>query len=86
MRGLGMQMLGTWVVIFSFYGVCLTSAYIFAFAGEMNLKGLWLGVICGLSVQDIIYWFILNYLVNWNKKANDIHLRMKLKGLEGTKA
>ena len=50
MRGLGKQALGAWVVIFSFYGICLTCAYIFAFIGEQKLIGLWTGVNCGLAV------------------------------------
>jgi MATE family multidrug resistance protein len=73
MRGLGMQGIATWVILFSYYCVSLTTGYLFAFKANIHLNGLWFGIHVGLLAEIFIYISILKFYTNWTKLAYEIN-------------
>ncbi|KAH7674583.1 Multi antimicrobial extrusion protein [Dioscorea alata] len=67
-RGCGWQKLAVFVNIGAFYIVGLPFAALFAFYLHLKAKGLWLGIICGLSTQTFSL-FIITLFTNWEKQA-----------------
>ncbi|XP_020088994.1 protein DETOXIFICATION 16-like [Ananas comosus] len=67
-RGCGWQKIGAIVNLGSFYIVGIPLAYLIAFVFHVGGKGLWIGIICGSVVQDLLYAAI-TLRTNWEKEA-----------------
>uniref|UniRef100_A0ACD5ZUF1 Uncharacterized protein n=1 Tax=Avena sativa TaxID=4498 RepID=A0ACD5ZUF1_AVESA len=67
-RGCGWQKIGAWINLGSYYVVGLPAAYLFAFVLRGGGMGLWMGIICGILVQDLLLGAITLY-TDWNKEA-----------------
>ncbi|PKA46686.1 MATE efflux family protein LAL5 [Apostasia shenzhenica] len=50
-RGCGWQHLAAWTNLVAFYLIGMPLAFLFAFKMNLMIKGLWLGLICGLGCQ-----------------------------------
>ena len=78
LRGLGKQTIVTWIVLFSFYVLVLPLAYYFAFMKNLGIFGLWLGPICGCSVELLISIVIIFFYIDWEKLSEEILEKVKL--------
>ncbi|KAH7674581.1 Multi antimicrobial extrusion protein [Dioscorea alata] len=67
-RGCGWQRRAVFVNIGAYDIVGLPFAALFAFYWHLKVKGLWLGIICGLSTQTFLL-FIITLFTNWEKQA-----------------
>ncbi|KAK9707094.1 hypothetical protein RND81_07G172300 [Saponaria officinalis] len=67
-RGCGWQKLCAFINLGAYYFVGIPCAAILAFVMGYGGMGLWMGVICGLSVQVIVL-FIINVCTDWEKEA-----------------
>ncbi|TVU13186.1 hypothetical protein EJB05_40718, partial [Eragrostis curvula] len=65
-RGCGWQHMAAWTNLVAFYIVGLPLALLFGFTLGLNIKGLWLGQICGLLCQNCVLLFI-TLRTNWEK-------------------
>ncbi|XP_039130235.1 protein DETOXIFICATION 16-like isoform X1 [Dioscorea cayenensis subsp. rotundata] len=74
-RGCGWQKLVVVVNLAAFYLVGLPSGILFAFVFHLREKGLWLGIICGLSTQ-VILLLIITLSTNWDKEAKKAENRI----------
>lgn len=79
LRGLGLQAKGSQIVLFSFYVVCLPSAYLYSIYLEMGVKGLMLGITSGSFTFALLNFVLLKFFVSWKRLVRDIHLQMKEK-------
>ncbi|KAL0000106.1 hypothetical protein SO802_019708 [Lithocarpus litseifolius] len=68
-RGCGWQNLCSFINLGAYYLVGIPSAVLFAFVFHFRGKGLWMGIICGLSVQ-VVALVIVNLRADWKKEAN----------------
>lgn len=66
-RGCGWQNLCAWINLGA-YGVAIPCAVLFAFGFHFGGMGLWMGIICGLSVQ-VMALITVNACTNWNQEA-----------------
>ncbi|KAH6763068.1 MATE efflux family protein [Perilla frutescens var. hirtella] len=64
-RGCGWQTLCAVINLGAYYLVAIPSAVLLAFVFHVGGMGLWMGIICGLSVQSVIL-IIINLRANWN--------------------
>ncbi|XP_039117973.1 protein DETOXIFICATION 16-like [Dioscorea cayenensis subsp. rotundata] len=67
-RGCGWQKLGVFVNFSAYYIVGLPFAGLFAFYWHLKVKGLWLGIMCGLSIQ-LFLLLIITVFADWEKVA-----------------
>ncbi|XP_031281300.1 protein DETOXIFICATION 16-like [Pistacia vera] len=67
-RGCGWQNLCALINLGAYYGVGIPSAVLFAFYFHIGGMGLWMGIICGLSVQ-VLALVTVNACTNWDKEA-----------------
>ncbi|KAM7484616.1 hypothetical protein LguiA_000625 [Lonicera macranthoides] len=73
-RGCGWQNLCAVINLGAYYGVAIPFAVLFAFIFHLggmvglSVSGLWIGIICGLSVQ-VIALVTINLSTNWNNEA-----------------
>ncbi|XP_010044147.2 protein DETOXIFICATION 16 isoform X1 [Eucalyptus grandis] len=67
-RGCGWQNLCAWINFGAYYGVAIPCAILFAFGFHIGGMGLWMGIICGLSVQ-VMALITVNACTNWNQEA-----------------
>ncbi|GLT35050.1 hypothetical protein SLA2020_095340 [Shorea laevis] len=67
-RGCGWQNACAWINLAAYYVVGIPSAVLFAFVFHIGGMGLWMGIICGLSVQ-VIALVTLNSCTNWDNEA-----------------
>ncbi|GAB4840356.1 Protein DETOXIFICATION 16 [Ancistrocladus abbreviatus] len=67
-RGCGWQNICAFINLGAYYLVALPSAVVFAFILHIGGMGLWMGVICGLAVQNIAL-VTLNLCTDWDKEA-----------------
>ncbi|XP_060969531.1 protein DETOXIFICATION 19-like isoform X2 [Cannabis sativa] len=65
-RGCGWQHIVVYVNLATFYIVGMTVAAILAFKFELYVKGLWIGMICGLSCQAITL-MVITMRTQWTK-------------------
>ncbi|XP_044499578.1 protein DETOXIFICATION 18-like [Mangifera indica] len=70
-RGCGWQYLAVWGNLGTFYVVGMPIALVLAFKLKLYAKGLWIGLICGLSTQAITL-LLITIRQNWTKL--DIHV------------
>ncbi|KAL7665564.1 Ethionine resistance protein [[Candida] zeylanoides] len=65
LRGQGRQKIGGYLNLFSYYCIALPLAFVFAFYYELELVGLWLGMIVALMVVSATqYYFVV--VSDWN--------------------
>ncbi|KAE8077222.1 hypothetical protein FH972_015802 [Carpinus fangiana] len=69
-RGCGWQNLCAFINLGAYYVVGIPSALLFAFVFHFGGKGLWMGIICGLSVQ-VMALVIVNICTDWNHESFD---------------
>ncbi|KAJ8773043.1 hypothetical protein K2173_028220 [Erythroxylum novogranatense] len=74
-RGCGWQKIGAYINLGSYYLVGLPSAILLAFVLHIGGKGLWLGVICALTVQ-VVSLLLITMRTNWEKEAQDASRRV----------
>lgn len=67
-RGCGWQKIGALVNLGAYYIVGIPLALLLAFVLHVGGKGLWMGIICGLFVQMLLFSAI-TYCTNWEKEA-----------------
>ncbi|XP_075634341.1 protein DETOXIFICATION 16-like [Castanea sativa] len=69
-RGCGWQNLCAFINLGAYYFVGIPSAVIFAFVFHFGGKGLWMGIICGLSVQ-VVALVAVNLFADWDKEDEE---------------
>ncbi|KAI3410697.1 Protein DETOXIFICATION (Multidrug and toxic compound extrusion protein) [Psidium guajava] len=67
-RGCGWQNLCAWINLGAYYVVAIPCAVLFAFRFHLRGMGLWMGIICGLSVQ-VMALLTVNACTNWDQEA-----------------
>ncbi|KAE9450958.1 hypothetical protein C3L33_17131, partial [Rhododendron williamsianum] len=68
-RGCGWQNLCAFINLGAYYVVAIPSAVLFAFVFHIGGMGLWMGIICGLSVQ-VIALVTVNLFTDWELEAS----------------
>ena len=72
-RGCGLQKLGAFVNLGSYYCFGIPIAAILAFRFHLRGKGLWIGFIAGSFLQAFLF-SLITLRINWDKKVNSLHL------------
>lgn len=54
LRGLSDVNIPTWITLFSYWVVALPMSYVFAFTLQLNVAGIWIGLLVGLSLAAIL--------------------------------
>ncbi|KAF2311461.1 hypothetical protein GH714_023247 [Hevea brasiliensis] len=67
-RGCGWQKIGACVNLGAYYVVGLPSAIVLTFFFHLGGKGLWMGIICGSSIQAVLLLAITMH-ANWEQEA-----------------
>uniref|UniRef100_M1A5T2 Protein DETOXIFICATION n=3 Tax=Solanum tuberosum TaxID=4113 RepID=M1A5T2_SOLTU len=67
-RGCGWQHIGAYVNLASFYLFGIPIALLLGFWLELRGKGLWIGILCGATLQTILLSIITSF-TNWKKQA-----------------
>ncbi|KAK6790693.1 hypothetical protein RDI58_009774 [Solanum bulbocastanum] len=67
-RGCGWQHIGAYVNLASFYLFGIPIALLLGFWLELGGKGLWIGILCGATLQTILLSIITSF-TNWKKQA-----------------
>ncbi|XP_057446956.1 protein DETOXIFICATION 16-like isoform X4 [Lotus japonicus] len=67
-RGCGWQTIGAFVNLGSYYLVGIPSAIVLAFVLHLGGKGLWLGIVCALTVQ-LVSLMIITTRTDWEQEA-----------------
>jgi len=67
LRGQGVQKIGSYINIFSFYIVGLPISYILTFHYDWNIAGLWIGIISGLISMCLLQFYIVFIGCDWEK-------------------
>ncbi|CAN6221415.1 unnamed protein product [Urochloa humidicola] len=67
-RGCGWQKIGACINLGAYYIVGIPSAYLIAFVLHVGGMGLWLGIICSLSVQ-VLLLMMVTLCTNWDNEA-----------------
>ncbi|KAG6494327.1 protein DETOXIFICATION 10-like [Zingiber officinale] len=67
-RGTGWQHLGAYVNLGAFYLVGIPVAILLGFALHLRGKGLWVGIVCGSTVQSTLLALITSF-TNWEHQA-----------------
>ncbi|KAF8040342.1 hypothetical protein BT93_B2542 [Corymbia citriodora subsp. variegata] len=75
-RGCGWQKLCAAINLGAYYVVAIPCAILLAFRFHLGGMGLWMGIICGLSVQ-VITLIIVNACTNWDQEAKKAVARVR---------
>lgn len=67
-RGCGWQHIGAYVNLASFYLFGIPIAILLGFWLELRGKGLWIGILCGATLQTILLSIITSF-TNWKKQV-----------------
>ncbi|XP_073300990.1 protein DETOXIFICATION 10 [Primulina huaijiensis] len=67
-RGCGWQHIGAYVNLAAFYAFGIPIAASLGFWLNLRGKGLWIGVLCGATLQTILLVVITSF-TNWEKQA-----------------
>lgn len=65
-RGCGWQHLAVYINLTTFYLIGLPISCVLGFETTLHVKGLWIGLICGLACQNVSL-LVLTRLAKWNK-------------------
>lgn len=68
LRGCGLQRIGATINIGAFYIIGVPLSIVLGFVVHMRAKGFWIGFICALCIQDLLYG-ILVFCFNWENLA-----------------
>ncbi|KAK1606004.1 hypothetical protein QYE76_029677 [Lolium multiflorum] len=74
-RGCGWQKIGACINLGAFYIVGIPAAYLFAFGLHIGGMGLWMGIICGILVQDLLL-LAITLCTDWEKEATKVKDRV----------
>ncbi|KAL3501812.1 hypothetical protein ACH5RR_036261 [Cinchona calisaya] len=78
-RGCGWQTLCAFINLGAYYVVGVPIAVLFAFVFHIGGMGLWMGIICGLSVQ-VVALIIVNLCTDWDSEARKAVNRVQIEG------
>ncbi|XP_022141868.1 protein DETOXIFICATION 1-like isoform X2 [Momordica charantia] len=67
-RGTGWQQLGAYVNLGSYYIVGIPMAAVLAFVAHLRVKGLWIGLVSGATIQSLLF-ALITIFTNWHKQA-----------------
>ena len=67
-RALGIQTLASIVAVACYYVLSVPLSCVFAFAVDLSIFGLWLGLYCGVTMQVLIMVYI-TVRADWKKLA-----------------
>ncbi|XP_057868210.1 protein DETOXIFICATION 16 isoform X2 [Cryptomeria japonica] len=79
-RGCGWQKVGAYVNLGAYYMVGIPVAVLLAFVLHIGGKGLWVGIICGLCVQNILL-FLVTSCTSWEQQARNARERVHASSL-----
>ncbi|XP_057519341.1 protein DETOXIFICATION 16-like [Amaranthus tricolor] len=74
-RGCGWQIMGAYINLGAYYIVGIPCAIVLAFVLHIGGKGLWLGIICALTIQ-VVSLFVITVTTNWDHQANKARERV----------
>lgn len=74
-RGCGWQHLGAWVNLAAFYLFGIPIAVSLGFWLKLRGKGLWIGILCGATLQSVMLAVIMSF-TNWEKQAAESRKRL----------
>jgi MATE family multidrug resistance protein len=75
-KGCGYQKYGIYIAALSYWIVMLPACYICAFTYDLELKGIWIGIVIGIAATSFCYLiFILQ--IDWVKLAGKIINRIQ---------
>ncbi|OMO53203.1 Multi antimicrobial extrusion protein [Corchorus capsularis] len=78
-RGCGWQNLGAYINLGSYYLVGLPSAILLTFVFKIGGKGLWIGIMCGSSLQAFLLT-VITMRTNWELQADKARERVYMPG------
>ncbi|XP_020593531.1 protein DETOXIFICATION 16-like [Phalaenopsis equestris] len=76
-RGSGRQKVGAFVCLGSYYLVGIPASILLGFVFHLKVKGLWIGNICAIFVQDMVL-FSMTVFTDWEKQAKKAVERAQL--------
>lgn len=76
LKGIGKQSIASWVILIGFYVVALPMTLVFAFYFDMGITGLWMGPVCGVVVELIVFIIAMNKFIDWDAILIDIRKRL----------
>lgn len=62
LRGMSDVKKPTLITLMAYWGLAIPASYVLGFVLDMGPKGIWLGLLIGLSVAAITLWFRFNQL------------------------
>ncbi|XP_022141871.1 protein DETOXIFICATION 8-like isoform X5 [Momordica charantia] len=71
-RGTGWQQLGAYVNLGSYYIVGIPMAAVLAFVAHLRVKGLWIGLVSGATIQSLLF-ALITIFTNWHKQGQLKH-------------
>ncbi|KAH8964476.1 hypothetical protein BDL97_04G069200 [Sphagnum fallax] len=77
MRGIGLQKVGAYTNLGAYYGVGLATAMILIFVFQFDGRGLWIGMLCGVTAQTVALTTISLFL-NWESLSKEALKRISL--------
>ncbi|CDW80289.1 na+-driven multidrug efflux pump [Stylonychia lemnae] len=78
-KGIGLQYQATFIILICVYFISLPLSYVFAIVLQLKLKGIWLAIIIGTSMQTLVYLYLLSCRISWKKMATKIQTKMREK-------
>ncbi|KAJ5079074.1 mate family efflux transporter [Anaeramoeba ignava] len=75
MRGIGSNVPGFLITFFGFLTISTTLSFVFFFETNLEVKGLWISIIVGISSSAIAVIFLFLRRVNWKKQSDIAVLR-----------
>ncbi|XP_020522734.1 protein DETOXIFICATION 12 isoform X2 [Amborella trichopoda] len=74
-RGCGWQHIGAYINLGAFYLVGIPAALVLGFIVQMRGMGLWIGILCGATVQTVLL-ALITLFTNWQHQANKARERV----------
>ncbi|KQK17472.1 hypothetical protein BRADI_1g34660v3 [Brachypodium distachyon] len=82
-RGCGWQKVCSFINLCAYYAIGIPAAVIFAFVMKIGGKGLWMGIICAMSVQ-ILALLVMILRTNWDNEAEIAQARIRVQESDGS--
>ncbi|PKA61562.1 MATE efflux family protein 7 [Apostasia shenzhenica] len=81
-RGCGRQKIGAFVCLCSYYMVGIPASILIGFVFNKKVKGLWIGNICAIVVQNVVL-LVITVFTNWEEQVSSLlriclFIRLKL--------
>ena len=77
-RGMGMQKIGAYTNILSYYCLGIPTGLYLCFKQDMEVRGLWFGM-CIASLVSSIVFIVLRYRINWREQVKRAFARIQEK-------